>query len=201
MKKVLIITSFLLLLGAFSISTNTHASEREDNGTISKVDISTENSEVLDPVVAADGPEDGINDSSTVNFRLIKISDVPILPGGYKATPQLGLVSPMGAGEWDKIGNDYFSSRSKTFYSGGGDLMIEITQFRNGNGTKWLYKLMEEDPVWNDTVKSFELPQEKGTWIMKFDVRTWVDGDNNKAELYLEKLTYPLDDVYTVWYD
>nr|WP_259549632.1 hypothetical protein [Heyndrickxia oleronia] len=110
------------------------------------------------------------------------------------------MIVPFGAGEWDYLGYSSFKSQSKVFYSGGGDLLIYITQPRSG-GAKWLYKLYEEDPAWSWAISSFELPNEAGTFEVTFDVRDAVDGDNNKAELYLSKLTYPFDSVETEWYD
>ncbi|MEC1408960.1 hypothetical protein [Bacillus halotolerans] len=146
-------------------------------------------SAVLDPVVANDGPEDGINDPSSVNLRITKISD---------STSPIGV---LGAGEWDYLGSSTFKSQSKTFYSGGGDLRILITHPSTGPGFKWSYKLVEEDPVMNDTVSSFTLDKSGGTYQLDFDVRGFTDGDNKKAELHLEKLTNPLTSVTSKWYD
>lgn len=111
-------------------------------------------------------------------------------------------ITPYGAGKWDYLGSSTFKSQSKTFYSGGGDLLILIEQPYGGlGGPKWAYKLYEEDTLWTPVVSSFELPNKACTYEMKFDVRNWVDGDNKKAELHLSKLFYPTDSVTTYWYD
>lgn len=113
------------------------------------------------------------------------------------------IIVPFGAGEWDYLGSSTsstFKSKSKIFNSGGGDLLIHITQPISGSA-KWLYKLYEEDTAWDWEISSFELPNEAGTFEVIFDVRNAVDGDNNKAKLYLSKLTYPFDSVVTDWYD
>ncbi|WP_165444956.1 hypothetical protein [Gracilibacillus phocaeensis] len=109
-------------------------------------------------------------------------------------------VLPYGAGEWDFIGHSYFRLESKMFYSGGGDLMIAIAIPFSG-GARWLFKLYEEDPVWHSAVSSFQLPNAKGVYSIEFDVSSLPDGNNNKAELHLSKLTYPTTAVDTSWYD
>ncbi|MGE9880301.1 hypothetical protein [Bacillus velezensis] len=146
-------------------------------------------SDVMDPVVAKDGPEDGLNDESSVQPKIRKISD------------DISLFSLLGAGEWDYLGSSTFKTRSKTFYSGGGDLGIQISQPYIGPGFTWQYKLVEEDPVINDTVSRFTLANQKGTYEVVFNVRSFVDGDNKKAELHLEKLTNPATSVSTKWWD
>lgn len=110
-------------------------------------------------------------------------------------------MSTRGAGAWDYIGYDAFYGTSKTFYSGGGNLRILIAQPYTGPSTKWLYKLIEEDPASTQTVKSFELPNSSGTYTVDFKVGSFVDGANGKAELHLVKLTVPTSKVATEWYD
>lgn len=140
----------------------------------------------VDPIVANDGEEDGLNDQSTVNLKITKISDNPI--------------SPLGAGTWDPLGYSDFKSSSKVFYSGGGNIKIYITQ-PAGAGPDWWYKLYEDDSIDDDLVSSFYLPNQAGTWVVEFNVSSFVDGDNNKAELFLTKLYYPTVTVYTEWWD
>ena len=107
----------------------------------------------------------------------------------------------MGAGEWDYLGSSTFYQKSRTFYSGGRDLGIHIKQPYIGPGFTWMYKLVEEDPVLNDTVSRFTLSNQGGTYEVVFNVRSFVDGDNKKAELHLEKLTNPAYSVSTKWWD
>lgn len=74
-------------------------------------------------------------------------------------------------------------------------------KFYIGLRDKWLYKFVEEDNTFNNTVASFKLPNDEETYAVTFDVRSFVDGDNGKAELHLEKLINPLHSVYAEWYD
>lgn len=129
--------------------------------------------------------------------KITKISDDADI---LKKTRDQSLFLPFGPGEWDYLGSSMFKTKSKTFYSGGGDLRIYIGIPKSGSA-KWLFKLYEEDPGWNWTISSFELPNSTGTYSVDFDVRGWTDGDNGKAELHLNKLTYPLDYVTTDWFD
>ncbi|ECO1678065.1 hypothetical protein [Peribacillus frigoritolerans] len=182
MKKLLFNVGIMLVFGVcisfFSIN-------------VSAMEKTEESSKELDPIVAQDGPEDGINDQSSVNIKITKISDDVTLGN---------LISTRSAG-WDYIGYSAFYSQSKTFYSSGGNLRILIAQPYTGPSTTWLYKLIEEDPTIDDTVKTFELPNSSGTYTVDFSVGSFVDGDNGKAELHLSKLTVPTSSVATEWYD
>ncbi|EGE1848817.1 hypothetical protein DL988_23865, partial [Shigella flexneri] len=178
MKNLLVIVGALFIFGIFSLGYSSHA-----NAMIEEKNTDIE--ATMDPIVAQDGDEDGINDQSSVNIQIKKISN--------------NLIIPFGAGKWDYIGKSSFKTVSKTFNSGGGDLVIYIDQPYVGPGFKWLYKLVEDDPVADDTVSNFELSNSGGTYEVKFDVRTFVDGDNKKAELRLQKLTMPTTTVNTEW--
>ncbi|MEG7335490.1 hypothetical protein [Bacillus sp. 0102A] len=189
MKKIFFVGA--IVAGFFVSSFGINSVSAEEIDPIGeKIGSEDGRTDVLDPVVAKDGPEDGINDQSTVQPKIKKISD------------NVSLFSVLGAGEWDYLGSSTFKTRSKTFYSGGGDLGIQISQPYIGPGISWQYKLVEEDPVpFDDTVSRFSLSNQKGTYEVVFDVRSFVDGDNKKAELHLEKLTNPLTSVSTKWWD
>ncbi|MFJ5966184.1 hypothetical protein [Bacillus sp. NPDC093026] len=176
MKK-LILVGTLLVTSFFTVGFNV--------GSVK----AAEDSDVMDPVVANDGPEDGVNDQSSVQLKVRKISN------------DFDLITPMGAGEWDYLGSSTFYRQSKTFYSGGGDLGIQIKQPYIGPGFTWRYKLVEEDPIFNDDVSYFTLSNQGGTYEVIFNVRSFVDGNNKKAELHLEKLTNPATKVSTKWWD
>lgn len=147
--------------------------------------------------------EDEIDkDTPLAKTEVRKITDDP----NYLKKQQFNFfsnsITPFGAGKWDEIGESTFKFQSKTMYSGGGDLLIYFEQPYGGfGGPKWWYKLYEEDSPLEQVVSSFELPNQAGSYEMRFDARGWVDGDNNKAELHLVKLYYPTDSVYTLWLD
>jgi hypothetical protein len=189
MKKLIFILGVTFGIFTTSLIVQTNAMAAEVGGTSAKTNVYQQkdgSDKTIDPIVAQDEPNDGINDPSTVNIRIKKISD---------------NVSILGAGVWDYLGSSTFYTQSKTFYSGGGDLKIIISQPYIGPGFKWLYKLEEEDPLLNDTVASFEIPNDGGIYEVIFNVRSFVDGSDGKAELHLSKLTNPLTSVYTEWYD
>ncbi|WP_445486563.1 hypothetical protein [Niallia sp. 03133] len=171
MKKFIFITS-ISFFSFLITSNNTFASEVED----SKEEI-VKKSE--DPVVANDGLQDGKNDPSSVNRKITKISDDPYFLQKQMVT--------FGANEWDLIGSDFVKTYSKVFYSGGGDLKMYIVQPNVGPGFRWLYQLMEEDPTIDDNIDNFELPNSPGVYELIWNVRSYVDGDNNKAEIYLKR--------------
>lgn len=134
-----------------------------------------------------------------LNARIVsisKVADVSIPTPMYHTYPGISL---LGAGEWDFLGTSTFKTRSKIFYSGGGDLKIYITQ---PYSSTWSYKLYEDDPIYDDLVSEFKL-YSSGTYAVTFDVRNYPDSDgvSGKAELYLSKLTNPLDSVTTEWWD
>ncbi|TXK87138.1 hypothetical protein FVE24_18430, partial [Parageobacillus sp. SY1] len=189
MKRLIFILGITFGVLGSSLIFQTNAMAEEISGTASTesnvYQQKGEDSKTIDPIVAQDGTKDGINDQSTVNIRITPISD---------------SVSILGAGTWDYLGSSTFYVTSQTFYSGGGDLKIIIKQPYIGPGYKWLYKLVEEDTVLNDTVATFEIPNDGKTYEVVFDVRSFVDGDNGKAELYLEKLTNLQYSVSTDWY-
>ncbi|MCM3347207.1 hypothetical protein [Cytobacillus kochii] len=143
-----------------------------------------------DPVTESDGMSDGENDHTTINRTVTKISDDPYYLDN--------LISPFGAGEWDYLGSSTFKSKSAVFYSGGGNFRVWISQPHAGPGFKWSYRLMEDDPVGDDQIDRFDVPNSAGTYQYEWNVRSFVDGDNKKAEIYLHKMTMP---TYSVTVD
>lgn len=185
MKKVLSMLGTLVL--GLSISSTTFAAEL--HGADIKKDIPSSYTEAIDFV-------DGKNDPTTVNRRITKISNTPL-------KLKSDLITPLGAGEWDYLGYSKFRSTSGIFYSGGGDFMMYITQPYVGPAFTWNYKLMEDDPVLDDTIDIFNLPNEAGTWMIQWSVGSYVDSDDkaSKAELYLHKMTMPFEYVTVEGYD
>lgn len=190
MKKLAFIFVTILVLGFASFSNPANAAELKEN----------ENTQATDTV----NLEDKNKDKEKLNAKIISIrqvSDIPI-------QPQLSMdsqfpISTLGAGTWDPLGTSTFKNQSKTFYSGGGDLLIYITMPYKGPGITWWYKLYEDDPLVDDTISYFQSPVSSGTIEVKFDVSNLPDSDgvSGKAELYLTKLTNPFDSVTTEWFD
>ncbi|MGE7921219.1 hypothetical protein ACQKM9_20105 [Viridibacillus sp. NPDC093762] len=168
-------------------------------------DTALANTENTEPVKInqTDRPNDlNTGDNNENTDALVSIRKISDDPNYLKKQYPFGLISPLGAGQWDYLGESTFKTQSSTFNSGGGDLLIYIEQPYGGfGGPKWWYKLYEEDPGWDSVVSDFELDNKAGTYEMIFNVRDWVDGDNNKAELHLSKLYYPTTSVYTIWLD
>ncbi|CAM4414419.1 hypothetical protein [Bacillus manliponensis] len=191
-KKNLLIMGSLFTFSFFPTTMNVFADTIEtDNIKIQTEDntMKQESENSIDPVVLQDGPNDGTNDPASVQLEIRKISDNPY------------ILHSLAPGKWNWIGDHSFKSQSKTFYSGGGDLMIYVSQPNIGPGFQWKYRLEEEDPAFNDTVKAFDLTKGAGTYELIFKVGSFVDGDNGKAELVLKKLTNPAYSVDTSWYD
>jgi len=76
---------------------------------------------------------------------------------------------------WQYLGASTFKSQSETFYSGGGNLLIYLTQPYAGPGFDWWYKLAEEDPMFDDEVSRFQNANQPGVYELIFDVRSFVD--------------------------
>lgn len=176
MKKILLTAGLMLGFFIFSANVNsTHASASEIESP------NVENGQIIESTVLKNG----------VTREIIKISD----------DPYANVMMPMGAGVWDLIGDDLFKSRSKTVYSHGGDFKLIIHQYTY-SGTLYMYKLVEEDPLLDLAVDNFTGLKSVGTFEVVYrGISGWVDGTNGTAELHLEKLTYPFDDVYVQFWD
>jgi hypothetical protein len=108
-----------------------------------------------------------------------------------------------GAGTWDYLTYDYINTeKSIIVNSGGGDFMFIITQPNIGPGFSWMYKVYEDDgAVGDDTVGYYSLGNYSDPQAIIIDARPFVDGDNNKAEFYIEKTTVPTRSVLVEFYD
>lgn len=191
MKKWIFV-SILIVTGFFTTTLicidSVKAAEYDINPIGNKIGLQDGRSDEEDPVVTNDSLEDGV-DNSIVQPEITKVPD--------------NFFSPLGAGEWDYIGSSTFRSKSGLFSSGGGDLGIAIEQPYIGPGFTWMYELWEDDPFpgYDDLISRFTLDNEGGTYELVFDVRGKIDGSNNRAEVYLKKLTVPQTSVTTHWYD
>lgn len=140
-------------------------------------------------IVYNDGENEGQNNSEEVSVTVKKISDKPI-------------PMPSGEGEWDYLGHDRFTHYSINFHSGGGNMKFHLSQ-STATSQYQTYAVREYDETNSDeTLFTFSLPGSTGTWeIIISGVSNFVDGDNGKAEIYLEKTNY-IDQIYAevdVW--
>ena len=96
-------------------------------------------------------------------------------------------VTPYGAGEWDWVGSDVFTTQSANFYSGGGDFMLCLSS----DSKQGQYRLMEEDDFDHDEIVEmyfyFDTDFDSAGCKVFHGINSFVDGDNGKAELYLVK--------------
>ncbi len=100
-----------------------------------------------------------------------------------------------GAGEWDawpfnpdeKLVTPGYYRTFNTVSSGGGDYKVEVNF--NGTGTEYLQLTLWDDD--GDTYEKIDTVELKVGQSHVFDVREAVDGDNNKAELFVNVETVP----------
>ena len=97
------------------------------------------------------------------------------------------VVTPMGAGEWDYLGQrSTVSSQNPTNYvhSGGGDFKFQVVSGPSGGA--W-YQLREYDPGSNadEVVTGYEYLLYPGDTLIYRGISNYVDGDNKKAEFYV----------------
>ena len=117
-----------------------------------------------------------------------------LIPTMVFANEKNGLVSPLGAGEWDVLLNSeygVYESRwvaTRPVNSGGGDFRICMSGVNAGNTIT--VDVFEEDLIFNDTVKTgitFKGPStgtSSKTCSANMDVVKYVDGDF--AEIFLK---------------
>jgi hypothetical protein len=109
----------------------------------------------------------------------------------------------MAAGEWDYITSDTIKNEnSKIVSSYGGDFQFEIFQPDIGPGFQWLYKIYEDDgKLGDDYVGQYLLKNTSKVQEITINARGFKDGDNNKAEFYIKKMTVPTRSVTVLFYD
>lgn len=101
------------------------------------------------------------------------------------------VVSPDGAGTWDYLGSDQFTTQSRNFESGGGDFKICLSS----NSPHGMYIMWEEDPLNPDDqvrtndglLNGLDFPRDfnsSGCYAFR-GISDYVDGANGKAEFYL----------------
>lgn len=213
MKKLLLITGIVLSIGTFTTGFSNQANAEKLDNSIKVTKNSKITQENIDSRSTKE-PNDGVNDPSTVNLKVRKISNDNILSSlqveksGYIESSTLSQdlnnnTFTTYASGWQYLGSSTFANNSKVFYSGGGYILIYIYQPFIGPNFSWKYQLREQDPMLHDTVASWEHVNQSGTYEVKLYVDSFVDSDgqSGKAELYLKKLTNSTTSVSSDWYD
>ncbi|MGG3123105.1 hypothetical protein ABEP18_21250 [Priestia megaterium] len=191
MKKLAITLGTVAIIGASTIPLITPASAEELP--VAQQDVNKQNSQPPYALESSSnssvegstaineyGQAEGINDPSSVNLTIKKIN-----PNEFTTY----------AAGWQPIGSDTFKTTSKTFYSGGGNIKLKITQPYLGRGYTWSYRLVEEDGWRQQVIKDFTLDNVGGTYEITAYTGSYVDGNNKKAEIILKKTTNPLTSV------
>lgn len=87
-----------------------------------------------------------------------------------------------GAGEWDKLGTYTYLYSSKPVYSGGGDFKVCLSSNQSFSLTIHLYEDDAGDNPDEYVGANYFSPGECHVFS---GISKYIDGDNNKAELYL----------------
>lgn len=180
-----ILLSFLLIGSSFLFfETPASASEVID---ISGKQVVGQEQPDAENTIYFNGEKDDILITDDVIIRKLADSpniNLPNLSTKYNYSNN-GIV-PMGAGEWDRLGDELVKQTSGIYPSHGGDYTVIVSQSSYG---PYLYSLREQDTVFNSTVKDFNF-SESGIYEMVFrNISGWCDGDNDLAEFYIYKYT------------
>ncbi|TCW41679.1 hypothetical protein EDC32_1011346 [Laceyella sacchari] len=118
---------------------------------------------------------------------------IPFTTASASEVGQKGLVVPKstvlsgngastyGPGEWDYVGSSTFTYSSAYAYSGGGDFMVCLA-----SGPSTTYYLYEYDPNNADEFVGYVYLSAGQCGVFR-GIGGYVDGDNKKAEFYVEK--------------
>lgn len=92
-----------------------------------------------------------------------------------------------GAGEWDTLGNvyQYYDSQfqsSAVYYSGGGDFQACVSEVST-TGAEGVLEFWSDDPSGDRFIGWGTF---KNNNCVIADVREYVDGENDKAEIYVK---------------
>lgn len=187
MRKILLILLFAVS-GSFIFYDNGHAEELSEARLVEEKEVETiyfnEDQEIL------------ITDEVIIR----RISDTPLinLDNLYSEDENLNLITPLGAGEWDLIGDEFVKKKSNIYPSHGGDYRVVLNQSKFG---PYLYSLREQDDIFYQTVKNFSFSGE-GVYEMIFrDISGYCDGDDGLAEFFLYKSTMTSTADYVSFWD
>lgn len=122
---------------------------------------------------------------------LIFTATSPAMAAETSGNPTRSQVSPDGAGTWDYLGSDDFTTQSRNFESGGGDFMICL----DSASPHGHYAMFEEDPANPDDqvrtndglLNGLDFPGDfnsSGCYAFR-GIGSYVDGTNGKAEFYV----------------
>jgi len=109
-------------------------------------------------------------------------------------------VRPLLNGKWDPLGSETVFSKSSVYYSDGGSFMVDVSQTDYG---PVFYQLKEYDETnADDSVGSpISVSGKKSINLTYRDLSRYCDGDNGKAEFYMEKLTHTSSGYLMAFYD
>ncbi|WP_042475489.1 hypothetical protein [Bacillus ndiopicus] len=128
----------------------------------------------------------------------IEIGNITVRALDYNPQIFSNRISILGAGVWDYLGDDVFSGESRVFPSAGGDYMVNLI---HPTKEMYLYQLKERDDLWDTTVEPFKVSGELYYEVVFRNISGWVDGDNNKAEFFVNKLAPAFTKVTAGFWD
>ena len=204
-------TKYFILLGIFSFITISLGglsvkAEEASTSTVEQIEESEEAEyQIIDMGSATNMEEytenenenDGLN--VTENYEPINVDATKVTT----SSPKSPLITTMTAGKWDYITSDTIKNgNSKIVSSYGGDFQFEIFQPDIGPGFQWLYQVYEDDgKLGDDYVGKYLLKNTSKVQEITLNARGYIDGDNNKAEFYIKKMTVPTRSVTVLFYD
>jgi hypothetical protein len=106
-------------------------------------------------------------------------------------------VQPLTNGVWDPLGSETVYAESSVYSSDGGSFWVSVSQTDYG---PVFYQLKEQDPYVNDNVgNTISVSGSKSVNLTYRNIS--VDGDNNRAELYMKKLSHTGKGYLMSFYD
>lgn len=190
MKKILLFS--VLLTGSLVFNDAAHAEELSG---VNEQSVDQKEQEII----YFDGNQGDV--LITDDVIIYKVSDVPLIPlpsltaSKNYTENEMGI---LGAGEWDRLGDEAVGRESGIYPSYGGDYKVTVVQSQYG---PYLYALIEDDPITDITVRNFSFSK-AGVYDMVFeDISGYVDGDNNQAEFFIRKSTMTSTYDYISFFD
>jgi hypothetical protein len=202
MKKTLVslLTLSTLTFGGLSVSAEEGSNVMKENNLQENLNYQDLN---LGRAINYEEYTNNENENDGLNTKpgFIPNNSTEIIVNPFKIEP--GTFTTFGAGEWDYLTYDYINNgSSKIVSSGGGDFMFVIDQPYIGPGFTWLYKVYEDDgAIGDDVVGTWEMGNYDDPQAFIINARNYVDGDNDKAEFYIKKMTVPTQTVLVEFYD
>ncbi|WP_053435942.1 hypothetical protein [Sporosarcina globispora] len=191
--SLLAISTFTM--GGFAVSAEEIDSTNSDIANAGATVVSAKN---LEEYTENENDNDGLNTQLGFEEETITVKESPI-----PLKKNSSQFTTFGAGEWDYITSDTINTgASKIVSSSGGYFMFIVDQPSIGPGFTWMYKIYEDDgAVGDDTVGTVTLENIGSPQSIIVNARNYLDGDNNKAEFYIVKMTVPTRSVDVEFYD